>query len=95
MKAVGGSVPSNVPRYVTFCKMCGILSVSGKLLNSQPLTFFNMAEKHVRKLTKTGRGSRYVILPKELLDDLGWREHQKLTVERTSRGLLIKDWRKR
>ena len=52
-------------------------------------------KKEIRKLTKTGRGSRYVILPKEFLDDLGWRERQRLTVERVRGGMLIKDWRKK
>lgn len=54
-----------------------------------------MQEKIVRKLTKTGRGSRYVILPKEFLAELGWKEKQKLTLERVRGGILIKDWRKR
>jgi len=53
-----------------------------------------MKQKETRKLSKNGRGSRYVILPKEFLDDLGWREHQKLSVERVRGGILIKDWRK-
>jgi len=52
-------------------------------------------EKVIRKLTKTGRGSRYVVLPKEFLDDLGWRERQKLSIERVSGGIMIRDWRKR
>ena len=51
-------------------------------------------KKEVRKLTRTSRNSRYVILPKEFLDELGWREKQKLTVERVRGGILIKDWRK-
>ena len=54
-----------------------------------------MKEKVVRKLTKTGRGSMYVILPKEFISELGWRERQKLTAERVRGGILIKDWRKR
>lgn len=54
-----------------------------------------MQEKIVRKLTKTGRGSRYVILPKEFLVELGWKEKQKLTLERVRGGILIKDWRKK
>ena len=51
-------------------------------------------EKTVRKLTKTGRGSMYVVLPKEFIADLGWRERQKLVVERVKGGIMIKDWRK-
>lgn len=51
--------------------------------------------KNVRKLTKTGRGSMYIILPKEFLADLGWKERQKLVAEKVRGGILIKDWRKR
>ena len=54
-----------------------------------------MPKKQIRKRTKTGRGSRYVILPKEFLDDLGWRERQKLVVERRRGGIFIRDWRRR
>ncbi|KKR43989.1 MAG: hypothetical protein UX02_C0001G0368 [Candidatus Moranbacteria bacterium GW2011_GWC1_45_18] len=50
-------------------------------------------EKVVRKLTKTGRGSMYVVLPKEHIRDLGWRERQKLAIQRVKGGLLIKDAR--
>ena len=51
-------------------------------------------EKPTRKLTKTGRGSMYVILPREFIKDLGWRERQKLSLERVRGGILIRDWRK-
>jgi len=54
-----------------------------------------MPKKEIRKLTKTGRGSRYVILPKEYLDELGWRSKQKLVVERKRGGIFIRDWRRR
>jgi len=54
-----------------------------------------MPKKEVRKLTKTGRSSMYVILPKEYLEELGWRERQKLVVERRRGGLFIRDWRKK
>lgn len=50
-------------------------------------------EKIVRKLTKTGRGSMYIVLPKEYIRDLGWRERQKLVVQRVKGGLFIKDAR--
>ncbi|MDP1846124.1 MAG: hypothetical protein Q8L09_05325 [Candidatus Moranbacteria bacterium] len=50
-------------------------------------------EKITRKLTKTGRGSMYVILPKEHIRDLGWRERQNLSVSRIKGGLVIRDHR--
>jgi len=57
---------------------------------------FNLmkTEKEVRKLTKTGRGSMYVVLPKKFITDLGWRERQKLVVERVRGGIMIRDWRR-
>lgn len=51
--------------------------------------------KNVRKLTKTGRGSMYVILPKEFIASFGWKERQKLVVTRGQRCLIIKDWKNR
>jgi bifunctional DNA-binding transcriptional regulator/antitoxin component of YhaV-PrlF toxin-antitoxin module len=51
-------------------------------------------KKEVRKLTKNGKGSMYVILPKEHLKSLGWRERQRLEVERVKGGIFIKDFRK-
>ena len=52
-------------------------------------------KKEIRKLTKTGRGSMYVILPKEHIKSLGWRERQKLEIERGKGCLIIRDWRKK
>ena len=54
-----------------------------------------MSKGEVRKLTKTGRGSMYVVLPKEFLKDLGWRSKQKLVVERKRGGVFIRDWRRK
>lgn len=51
------------------------------------------AEKFVRKLSKSGRGSLYVVLPKEFIKGLGWRERQKLVVKRTKGGIFIQDFR--
>lgn len=50
-------------------------------------------EKNVRKLTKTGRGSMYVVLPREYVRDLGWRERQNLSFSRIKGGLVIRDHR--
>jgi len=52
-------------------------------------------QKETRKLTKNGGGTMYVSLPKDFVKDLGWRERQKLTVERVRGGIMIRDWRKR
>ena len=41
----------------------------------------------LRKLTKTGRYTYYVTIPKAYIEALGWRERQKLTV--TMRGSKV------
>lgn len=50
--------------------------------------------KNIRKITKTGRGSYYVILPKEMVRELKWKERQKVVVKKTRDGLKIVDWKK-
>ena len=49
-------------------------------------------KKFVRKLTKLGKYTYYIVVPKILIDDLHWRERQKLVVFRRGKGLLVKDW---
>jgi antitoxin component of MazEF toxin-antitoxin module len=36
--------------------------------------------------------SYMVTLPKELVEKLGWHEHQKVTVHAYGKKLIIKDW---
>lgn len=50
--------------------------------------------KNIRKITKTGGGSYYVVIPKELMRELKWKERQKVVVSKTAKGLVIKDWKK-
>jgi bifunctional DNA-binding transcriptional regulator/antitoxin component of YhaV-PrlF toxin-antitoxin module len=50
--------------------------------------------ERVRKVTKTGTYTYYVTIPKEDLDILGWREKQLVTVTRSGKKLIIKDWKK-
>lgn len=54
-----------------------------------------MDKNNIRKLTKTGKGTVYVTLPKDIVESLGWKEHQKLVVSRVRGGIFIKDWRKK
>lgn len=51
-------------------------------------------KEEIRKLQTTGKdgGSYMVTLPKELVEKLGWREGQKLTVHQYGQELIIKDW---
>ena len=46
----------------------------------------------IRKLTRTGKYSYYITLPKAYIDRLGWRERQLLEVDIDGDGLIIRDW---
>lgn len=46
----------------------------------------------IRKLTKTGNYTYYVTIPKALIDELQWRERQKLTVRKVGKKIVIEDW---
>jgi len=52
------------------------------------------SNKNVRKIAKTGGSSYAVVIPKGMLEALGWKEKQKVVFKRLGRGLLIKDWKK-
>lgn len=54
-----------------------------------------MEKNNIRKLTKTGGGTMYVAIPKDIVNSLGWKEHQKLVVKRGKGCIIIRDWRKR
>jgi len=49
--------------------------------------------KTTRKLTKTGKYSIFVTLPKRDIDALGWRARQKVTIARDGKRLIIEDWK--
>ncbi|MCH7657336.1 MAG: AbrB/MazE/SpoVT family DNA-binding domain-containing protein [Bacteroidetes bacterium] len=52
-----------------------------------------LKNRHIRSLLKLGGGSSYGIsLPKEFIQELGWRSKQKLVVKRYGSGLIIRDW---
>jgi len=44
-----------------------------------------------RKLSLIGRNSVGIILPPELLKQLGWHKRQRVLVKRMPRGVLIRD----
>lgn len=54
-----------------------------------------MEKENIRKLSKSGRGTVYVTLPKKIVESLGWKEHQKLVVSRGRGSIIIRDWQKR
>ena len=47
----------------------------------------------VRKIGKVGRYSYCITIPKTIVQDLGWRERQKVVVSRDGRSLTIRDWK--
>lgn len=52
-----------------------------------------MPKKFIRKITKKGQYSYYVILPKSLIDVLNWQKKQKIVLERFGKNkILISDW---
>lgn len=48
---------------------------------------------YIRKITKKGKYSYFVILPKELIDNFRWKNRQKLTLKSFGKNkILIADW---
>ncbi len=54
-----------------------------------------LKDKNIRKLTRIGNkgASLGLTLPKEIVEKLGWRERQKVVVEKVRGGALINDWK--
>ena len=49
-----------------------------------------------RKLNKVGEYSYSIVIPKILVDELGWREHQKISISLKPRKRLeLKDWKRK
>lgn len=57
----------------------------------------SLKDKNIRKLIRLGRpgGSLGLTLPKEMVQALGWLEHQKVVAKRIPGGIVIRDWRKK
>ncbi len=53
-----------------------------------------LKDKNTRKITRVGKTSLAVTLPKEMAGELGWKEKQKVVVKKVRGGILIKDWKK-
>ncbi|MFH1612109.1 MAG: hypothetical protein ABH887_02485 [bacterium] len=52
-------------------------------------------DRNIRKLGRTGRGrSIFIILPIEMIRELGWREKQKVVVNKKGKTIVISDWEK-
>jgi len=47
----------------------------------------------IRKIFKNNR-SYAVILPMEIMEELGWRKKQKVVIKKYGKGFIIRDWKK-
>ena len=45
----------------------------------------------VRKIGKTGTYTYYVTVPKSVIDDLDWRDGQKVVVKKSGSRIVIED----
>jgi bifunctional DNA-binding transcriptional regulator/antitoxin component of YhaV-PrlF toxin-antitoxin module len=50
-------------------------------------------EKHIRKVTRVGQRSLSVVIPADIVRELGIRERQKLVVRRSGQKIIIEDWK--
>ena len=51
-----------------------------------------IVDRNIRKITKVGKASFAVTLPKDLVFELKWRETQKVVVKKKGKTLVISDW---
>jgi hypothetical protein len=54
-----------------------------------------LPKQRTRKLTRTGKVSYSVNIPKDFINKLRWRERQRLTVKLIGKRIVIKDWGKK
>jgi len=52
-----------------------------------------MIKEYIRKVTGVGKRSLSVVIPAEIVDELGIRERQKLVLKRHGKKIIIEDWR--
>jgi NMD protein affecting ribosome stability and mRNA decay len=50
-------------------------------------------EKNTRKLTRVGKVTLSVTIPRDLIVELGWKENQKVVVKKRGKGVVIEDWK--
>ncbi|OGI17557.1 MAG: hypothetical protein A3J63_04160 [Candidatus Moranbacteria bacterium RIFCSPHIGHO2_02_FULL_40_12b] len=56
-------------------------------------TYMKLKDKNIRKITRVGKTSLAVTLPKEMANELGWREKQRVVLKRIKGGIVIRDFR--
>jgi antitoxin component of MazEF toxin-antitoxin module len=50
-------------------------------------------EKNIRKVTRVGKHSLSVVIPADIVRELGIRERQKLVVRRSGQKIIVEDWK--
>ncbi len=48
----------------------------------------------VRKVIRLGKYSSAIVIPNQIVDELGIREKQKMTIRRDGKRIIIEDWKK-
>jgi len=49
-------------------------------------------KKYIRKVTRVGKRSLSIVIPADIVDELGIRERQKLVLSRSGRKIVVEDW---
>ncbi|HEX7586480.1 MAG TPA: AbrB/MazE/SpoVT family DNA-binding domain-containing protein [Patescibacteria group bacterium] len=49
---------------------------------------------NVHKITRTGKGSHYVVIPKEMMKELNWKDKQKVKIKVSRKRIIISDWKR-
>jgi len=48
-----------------------------------------ISEKNICKLTRAGKVSLSLTVPRELVVELGWKDNQKVAVKKRGQGILV------
>jgi len=56
------------------------------------MTRRKIGEDNIRKITKVGGSSYAVTVPLEIIKEFGWKEKQKVVVQKRGNEIVIKDW---
>ncbi len=54
-----------------------------------------MIKKYIRKVTRVGKRSLSIVIPAEIVKELGIRERQKLVLRRKGKDIVVGDWKKK
>gem|GEM_PF-446273 len=72
---------------------CTQRNVLRSLLRNTLHSILRLMEKHIRKVTRVGKRSLSVVIPADIVRELGIRERQKLVVRRSGQKIIIEDWK--